>query len=214
MEACKMFQARWSLNKSARRIGASLLTSSALALAATLVSAPLAVEAFAATTIPPLGISSKGRTFKATAPIPKRYPSTSSSSAGSRVTPPPKGKGDRGRGPRKPSIIVRRHPVPPVIFTPPPVVIGGGASGGPPSSGPGATTSPLRRPGIGGLPSVNDRDYLPDEVVIQLVANGADQAARLLAQRFRLTQLDSFDIPGAATRLYRWRLLGRGRTAP
>jgi len=63
------------------------------------------------------------------------------------------------------------------------------------------------------LPSANDRDYLPDEVVIQLAANGADQTARSLAQRFRLTQLDSFDIPGAGSRLYRWRIRDR-RTAP
>ena len=102
----------------------------------------------------------------------------------------------------------------PVIVTQPvPVVAGSGASaGGPPSSGPGAA-APQRRPGIGGLPSVNDRDYLPDEVVIQLAANGADQTARSLAQRFRLTQVDSFDIPGAGTRLYRWRIADR-RTAP
>jgi hypothetical protein len=209
-----MCQARWSLNKPTRRIGISLLASSALALAATLVTAPLAVEAFAAQTIPPLGISSKGRTFKATGSIPKRFPSTSSRPAGSRVSPPPKGSGSGSRGPRKPPIIVRHHPVPPVILTPPPVVIGNGTSGGPPSSGPGAATSPLRRPGIGGLPPANDRDYLPDEVVIQLAANGADQTARSLVQRFRLAQVDSFDIPGANTRLYRWRLLDRSRTAP
>src|SRR5262249_32607847 len=152
---------------------------------------------------PSVGISSKGGTFKATGPILKRYPFASNSSAGSRVTPP-----------RKPPIIVRHYPVPPVIVTQPvPVVAGGGTSaGGPPNSGPGAA-APQRRPGIGGLPSVNDRDYLPDEVVIQLAANGADQTARSLAQRFRLTQVDSFDIPGAATRLYRWRIPDR-RTAP
>jgi subtilase family protein len=208
-----MYQARWSLDKSVRRIGISLLASSALALATTLVSVPLAVDAIAAQAIPPLGISSKGRTFHATKPILKRYPSGSSSSAGSRVTPPPKGSGSGSRHPRKPPIIVKRHPVPPVIVTPSvPVVIGGGA-GGPPSAGPGAAGSPLRRPGIGGVPSANDRDYLPDEVVIQLASNGADQAARSLAQRFRLTQVDSFDIPGAGTRLYRWRFSGR-RTAP
>jgi len=208
-----MCQARWSLNKSVRRIGVSLLASSALALTTTLVSVPLAVDVFAAQTIPPLGMSSKGRTFNATRPILKRYPSGSSSSAGSRVTPPPKGSGSGARGPRKPPIIVKRHPVPPVIVTPSvPVVVGGG-TGGPPSAGPGTAASPLRRPGIGGLPSANDRDYLPDEVVIQLAANGADQAARSLAQRFRLTQVDSFDIPGAGTRLYRWRFSGR-RTAP
>src|SRR5438270_350262 len=146
-----MFQARWSLDEPARRIGVSLIASSALALTVTLGSAPLAVDAFAAQAIPPVGMSSKSRTFKATGPILKRYPATSSSSAGSRVTPPPKGKGDGGRGPRKPPIIVKRYPVPPVIVTPPvPVVIGSGTSaGGPPSSGPGAAASPLRRPGTG-----------------------------------------------------------------
>jgi subtilisin family serine protease len=211
-----MCQARSTLNKPARRIaaslgaslGTSLLAASVLALTVTLGLASLAVEAVAAQAIPPLGMSSKGRTFNATRPMLKGYPSASSSSAGSRVTPPPKGKGDGGRGPRKPPVIVKRYPVPPVIVTPPPVVLGG-----PPNSGPGAATSPLSRPVIGGLSSADDRDYLPDEVVIQLAANGADRAARSLAQRFRLTQVDSFDIPGANTRLYRWRFSGR-RTAP
>jgi len=200
-----------ALNKSTRRIGVSLLATSALALTVTLGSALLTVDAFAAQ-VSPFSISSKGRTFHATRPILKRYPS-SSSAAGSRVIPPPKGDGGRSRGPRKPHIIVKRHPVPPVIVTPSvPVAVGGGA-GGPPSSGPGATPSPLRRPGIGALPSANDRGYLPDEVVIQLAANGADQAARSLVQRFQLAQIESFDVPGAGTRLYRWRILGR-RPAP
>jgi hypothetical protein len=211
-----MSQARSTPIKSARRIGASLLASSALALAATLVSASLAAEVFAAT-MPPPGISSKGRTFNAIRPIPKRYPSTTSNTAGSRVTLPPrvslppKDKGDRGRGPRKPPIIVKRHPVPPVILTPPPVVLGGGTSGSPPSSGAGVSP-PQGRPGIVGLPPVNNLDYLPNEVVIQLAANGADQVAQSLVQRFRLAQIDSFDVPGAGTRLYRWRILG-GRNA-
>src|SRR5215813_13860854 len=207
-----MRHARSTLNKSARR-GASLLATSALALTVTLGSTLLTVEAFAAP-VSPISISAKGRTFNATRPVLKRYLSGFSSSAASRVTPPPKGSGTGSRVPRKPRIIVKRYPVPPVIVTPPPVVVGSGTSaGGAPSSGSGATTSPLRRPGIGGLPSANDRDYLPDEVVIQLAANGADQAARSLAQRFRLTQVESFDVPGANTRLYRWRIPDR-RTAP
>jgi hypothetical protein len=213
-----MCQARSSLNKPARRIGARLIASSVLAIAAMVVPASLAVEAFAAQ-VSPVGISSKSRTFNATRPIPKRYPSGSSSSAGSRVTlppritPPPKGSGSSGgRGPRKPPVIVKRHPVPPIIVTPPPVVIGGGPGAGvPPSPGPGA--APLRRPGSGGLPPINDRDYLSDEVVVELSASGADQAAQSLAQRFRLTQLDSFDVPGAGTRLYRLHISGR-RAAP
>jgi len=209
-----MRHARSTLNKSARR-GASLLATSALALTVTLGSTLLTVEAFAAP-VSPISISAKGRTFNATRPVLKRYLSGFSSSAASRVTPPPKGSGTGSRVPRKPRIIVKRYPVPPVIVTPPPVVVGSGTSaGGAPSSGSGATTSPLRRPGIGGLPSANDRDYLPDEVVIQLAANGADQAARSLAQRFRLTQVESFDVPGANTRLYRWRIAPTDRrTAP
>jgi len=208
-----MCQARSTPNKRVRCIGARLVASSALAIAATLVSAPLAVDAFAAQ-VSPHSISSKGRIFNATRPLLKRYPSGSSSSAGSRVTPPPKGSAGP-RGPRKPRIIVRRHPVPPVIITPPVVLGGPPSAGGPPSSGPGPTTSPLRRPGIGGLPPANDRDYLPDEVVVQLAANGADQTARSLTQRFRLTQVDSFDVPGANTRLYRWRIVPTDRrTAP
>jgi hypothetical protein len=200
-----MCRARCSLKKSAPRIGVNLLASAALTVTVTVISAALAVDAFAAQ-VSPVNIFSKGRTFKATGPILKRYPSTSSSSAGSRVTSPPKGTGDGGRGPRKPPIIVRHYPVPPVIIAQP-------VPGGPPSSGPGAASSPLRRPGIGGLPSTNDRDYLPDEVVIELAANGADQTARSLMQRFRLAQIDSFDVPGAGTRLYRGRILGR-RLAP
>ncbi len=207
-----MCQPRCSFIRPPRRIGVSLIASFALALTATLGSAPLAVEAFAAQ-VTPVGIYGKSGSIRATGPIPKRFPSSSSSSAGSRITPPPKGSVGGGRSPRRPPVIVKRHPVPPIIVTQPvPVVIGGGTSaGGPPSPGPGA--APLRRPGIGGLPAFNDRDYLPDEVVIELAANGADQAARLLAQRFRLTQLNSFDVPGAGTRLYRSRILGR-RAAP
>jgi Subtilase family len=201
-------QARSPLNKPVRRVGASLgaslRASSALALAVTLGAAVLTVDASAAQ-IFSVHMSGKGGTFKPTGPLLKRYPSTSGSAA-SRVTPPPKGKGDGGRGPRKPRIIVKRYPVPPVVVTPPVVLGGTPDAGGRPSPGSGAA-------GTGGLTTANDRDYLPDEVVIQLAANGADRAARSLAQRFRLTQVDSFDIPGAGTRLYRWRFSGR-RTAP
>ncbi len=208
-----MCQPRCSFIRPARRIGVSLIASFALALTATLGSAPLAVEAFAAQ-VTPVGIYGKSGSIRATGPIPKRFPSSSSSSAGSRITPPPKGSVGGGRGPRRPPIIVKRHPVPPVIVTQPvPVVLGGGRVLVARQARDRALQLPLRRPGIGGLPAFNDRDYLPDEVVIELAANGADQAARLLAQRFRLTQLDSFDVPGAGTRLYRSRILGR-RAAP
>src|SRR5690348_17123611 len=119
-----MFRPRSSLNTSVRRIGAnlgaSLLASSALAVAVTFGSALLTVEASAAQFFS-VHMSSKGGTFKPTGPILKRYSSTTSGSAGSRIAPPPKGQGDGGRGPRKPPIIVKRYP--PVVITPP-VVLG------------------------------------------------------------------------------------------
>jgi subtilisin family serine protease len=86
------------------------------------------------------------------------------------------------------------------------------SAGSPPGGGSGPTGQPLRGPGFGALP-ISNRDYLPDEVVVELAANGADQAAQSLARRFRLTQLDAFDIPGAGTRLYRWHIPDR-RNAP
>src|SRR5262249_61357482 len=125
------------------------------------------------------------------------------SSAASRIPPkPPKPpKGSSGDGPphRKPPVIVRPYPIPPVIVTDPvPVVVGSGVSaGGPPSTGGGPAAQSRGGPGVAALPPASNSDYLPDEVVIQLAANGADQAAASLARRFRLAQLESFDIPGA-----------------
>src|SRR5215470_9158611 len=107
------------------------------------------------------------------------------------------------------------HQRPPlvIITEPVPLAVGGGVgAGGPPGAGSGPAGQPPRGPGFGALP-ISNSDYLADEVVVELAANGADQAAQSLARRFRLTQLDAFDIPGAGTRLYRWRIPDR-RGAP
>src|SRR5262249_27873932 len=139
------------------------------------------------------------------------------SSAASRIPPkppkPPRGDGP-SKGPSKPPVIVRPYPLPPGIVTDPvPMIVGGGVSaGGPPSAG--AAAQPPGRPGIAAQPAAGNADYLPDEVVTQIAVNGADQTAALLARRFRLTLLDSFDIPGAGTRLVRWRIIGADRRSP
>src|SRR5262245_39120309 len=208
-----MFQARSPFSRS----GARLIASSALVLTATLASIPFTVDASAAQISPPrfAAVSGKigAKAFSVSRPSRIKPSAVNGSSAASRI--PSKPKGPRGdgpsKGPRKPPVIVRPYPVPPVIVTDPgPVVVGAGVSAGrPPSAGPAA--QPPGRPGIAALPAAGNTDYLPDEVVTQIPINGADQAAALLARRFRLTLLDSFDIPGAGARLLRWRIIGAER---
>src|SRR5215813_5886086 len=195
-----MFQARLSFSRS----GARLIAASALALTATFASSPFAVDASAAQISSPprfAAVSGKvgAKAFNVTRPQRIKPSGVTGSSIASRIPPkppkPPRGSSGDGpsKGPRKPPVIVRPYPVPPVILTDPaPVIIGGGASG-PPSAGPGPAGQSPGRPGIAGLPATGNTDYLPDEVVTQIALNGADQAAALLARRFRLTQLDSFD---------------------
>jgi subtilisin family serine protease len=215
-----MFQARSSFGRS----GARLIAASALVLTATLASIPFAVDVSAAQISPPrfaappkfAAVSGKvgAKAFNVTRPQRIKPSGVTGGSMASRVPPkppkPPRGQSGDGpsKGPRRPPVIVRPYPVPPVIVTDPaPVIIGGGAStGGPPSAGPGPAGQSPGRPGIAALPPAGNGDYLPDEVVTQIALNGADQAAALLARRFRLTQLESFDIPGADTRLIRWRI--------
>jgi Subtilase family len=222
-----MFQARSSFSRS----GARLIAASALVLTATLASIPFAVDASAAQISSPPRFAAVSGKIGAKAFSLNRAPriikpsGVKGSSLASRTPskppkPPKPPRGNSGDGPskdpRKPPVIVRPYPFPPVIIPEPvPVAIGGGAgAGGPPSASPPA--QPPSRPGIGALPPAGNSDYLPDEVVTQIAANGADQAAASLARRFGLTQLDSFDVPGAGTKLVRWRINGINarRTAP
>jgi len=69
---------------------------------------------------------------------------------------------------------------------------------------------PLRRPGSG-VPAARERNYVPDEVVIELSADTTDAAAEALARRFGLARLESFNLQLTGTKLYRWRIYDRRR---
>ena len=201
-----MFQARWLLKKPARRSSARLIAYSALALTATLMSILVALDA-SAQSIAPRGVGI------ASGKIGAKAFSVSKAPAVRRPVPSAIGKPAGVRGtdakiPRRPGRIVVTR-IPPVSVVPP--VIGSvGGAGSPP--GPGAGPQALSRPGSG-VPAVTERDYLPDEVVIELAANTADQTAEALARRFRLTQVESFDIQATGTKLFRARISG-GRPVP
>ena len=66
----------------------------------------------------------------------------------------------------------------------------------------------VRRPGTG-VPPANERNYVSDEVVIELSATTADQTAEELARLHRLTTVESFEFRAAGTKLYRWRITDR-----
>ena len=220
-----MFQARSSFSRSSAR----LIASSALALTATLTSTPFAVDASAAQISSPPRFAAVSGKIGAKAfslnRAPRIKPSGIKGSSLASRTPskpprppkPPRGTGNGpSKDPRRPPVIVTPYPFPPVIVPPVPVDVGSGVPSGPPSAGGSPAAQPPGRPGIAALPPAGNGDYLPDEVVTQLAANGADQAAASLARRFGLTQLDSFDVPGANAKLVRWRINGINarRTAP
>src|SRR5215471_14510992 len=166
-----MFQARSSFCRS----GARLIVSSALALTVTFASIPFAIDASAAMLSPPrfAVVSGKvgGKAFGVSRVPGSRITrhSTDVSSTSARLSSTSKGTSDGPSASRKPPVVDKRHPAPPLIITEPvPLAVGGGVSaGGPPgadpSAGPGSTAQPLRGPGFGALP-INSRDYLPDEV--------------------------------------------------
>jgi subtilisin family serine protease len=88
---------------------------------------------------------------------------------------------------------------------PPSNIVGGGGSGtGVSNSGP-ANPVVRRRPGTG-VPPANERNYVPDEVLIELAANTSDEIAEALARRLRLTRVESIDFQLGGTKLYRWRI--------
>src|SRR5262249_40508582 len=66
----------------------------------------------------------------------------------------------------------------------------------------------FRRPGTG-VPPAGERNYVPDEVVIELPADTTDAAAEALARRFGLARLESFNLQLTGTKLYRWRISDR-----
>lgn len=115
---------------------------------------------------------------------------------GGQTADPRPPKGDH-RHPRWP-----RHPFPGATV----VAIPGGPPPAPPS------TQLSRRPGTG-VPSANERRYVPNEVVIEVASVLPPQALNALAQRHRLTMLQSFDIQITGSRFQRLRINDR-RSVP
>jgi subtilisin family serine protease len=83
---------------------------------------------------------------------------------------------------------------------PPATGIGSQPPGG---SGPQA----VRR--SGGVPPVDERRYVPDEVVVELATSTTNQQTDALARRHRLTRLQSVAFQLGGTTLVRWRIADR-----
>jgi subtilisin family serine protease len=107
--------------------------------------------------------------------------------------------------PRFPHWPIGSHPIipanPPVVMTQPPAT--GIGSQPPAGSGPQA----LRR--SGGVPPLNERRYVPDEVVVELATSITNQQTDALARRHRLTRLQSVAFQLGGTTLVRWRIADR-----
>jgi hypothetical protein len=111
-----------------------------------------------------------------------------------------------------------RHPRP-IWFHPPhwtpsepilpanPTVVTTQPSGGslPPS---GLAPQALRRSGSG-VPALNERRYVPDEVVVELAASATTRQADALLRQYRLTRLQSVSFQLGGTTLMRLRIADR-----
>jgi hypothetical protein len=201
-----MFQVRPPANRRIRPFRSNLFVSSALALAAALISISAVAEASAqgfrlsgASSSP-----SSGKQWNRSKGPSQRRPGSavgSSIPGGGVGKPGARGKRVGGR------VIVKHYRIRRPGITVGTVVLG---TRPPSNDGPAPRVRPPRRPGPGtSVPAVTDRSYVPDEVVIELAANTTDQAAEALAQRFGLTRVESFDYQLAGTKLHRWRISGR-----
>src|ERR1019366_2161567 len=110
---------------------------------------------------------------------------------------------DGSRGP----ILTHVVPANPIIVTtqPPASGIGSQAPGGP---GPQV----VRRTGTG-IPPLNERRYVPNEVVVELAASVTNQQTDAMARKYRLTRLQSAAFQLGGTTLVRWRITDR-RSVP
>jgi hypothetical protein len=104
--------------------------------------------------------------------------------------------------PGNPTIVVN-HPTTTVIGTPP-------LGGAQPPSGTGTTVT--RRIGSG-VPPLNERNYVPDEVVVELATSTTNQQFDALARRQRLRRLQTVNFQLGGTTLVRWRITDR-RSVP
>jgi hypothetical protein len=85
-----------------------------------------------------------------------------------------------------------------------------GGLGSQPPGGPGPLAT--RRSGSG-VPPLNERRYVPDEVVVELAASTTNLQTDALARRYRLTRLQSVSFQLGGTTLVRWRITDR-RSVP
>jgi subtilisin family serine protease len=111
-----------------------------------------------------------------------------------------------GDGPRGP-ILTHVVPANPISVTTQPA---GSGIGSPPPGTPGPQVA---RRGGSGVPPLNERRYVPDEVVVELAASVTNQQTDALARRHRLTRLRSVAFPLGGTTLMLWKIADR-RTVP
>jgi hypothetical protein len=105
-------------------------------------------------------------------------------------------------GPRGP-ILTHVVPANPISVTTQPAASG---TGSPPPGTPGPQVA--RRSGSG-VPPLNERRYVPDEVVVELATSLTNQQTDALARRHRLTRLQSVAFPLGGTTLVRWKIADR-----
>jgi hypothetical protein len=79
------------------------------------------------------------------------------------------------------------------------------------ATNPALNPNPLGRNGTGpngrsGVPPAGERRFVPNEVVVGLASNISSRALDELAQRHRLTSVESHDIPLVGTTYHRWRI--------
>jgi subtilisin family serine protease len=137
-----------------------------------------------------------------------RYPRRPGGENANPRYPYPKGDQRNPRGPRYP------FPIPGIIAIPggppdgpPPFIRGGGQ---PPA--PQQPQQSNRRPGTG-VPSADQRRYVPNEVVVEVANTIPPQVLNAMAQRHGLTLLQSFELQITGTRFQRLRINGR-RSVP
>jgi subtilase family protein/fervidolysin-like protein len=121
----------------------------------------------------------------------------------------PGGGKDRPNKPGwKPPVIVA---VPPAVTTITPAIAGTGNAALGKGGGGAPNNAPIARRIYSDLPPAGEQRYVPDEVLIQLAANVPETAVEALAQRLRLTRLESHTSDGMT--LYRCRIPD-GRSVP
>jgi hypothetical protein len=119
-------------------------------------------------------------------------------------------------GGHTPHLVIPRDPIipitPTIVVTQPTStgIASQPPGGGLPSSGPGPQV--LRRSGSG-VPPLDERRYVPNEVVVELAATTTTQQTDALARRQRLTRVQSATFGLGGTTLVRWRITDR-RSVP